>query len=86
MPASKVIPIALLLAGKQLYMDRHRPGKSAFKPGFASHSAGALELRNGRVKLPLFVDRSSVEAFGSEGEAVLSELIFPRPESQGLQV
>jgi fructan beta-fructosidase len=73
-------------AGKQLFVDRTRSGKSDFKPGFAGRSAGPLEVDGRRVKLHLFVDRSSVEVFGNDGGTVLSELIFPRTESQGLQV
>jgi len=73
-------------AAKQLFVDRARSGKSDFKPGFAGRSAGPLKPAGNRVKLHLFIDRSSVEVFGNEGEAVLSELIFPRPESQGLQL
>jgi fructan beta-fructosidase len=73
-------------ASRQLFVDRTRSGKSDFKPGFAGRSSGPLDPQGKRVKLHLFVDRSSVEVFGNEGETVLSELIFPRPESRGLEV
>ncbi|MFN3649794.1 MAG: glycoside hydrolase family 32 protein [Armatimonadota bacterium] len=71
---------------KQLFVDRTRSGKSDFNQGFAGRSGGPMPLRGRRVKLHLFVDRSSVEVFGNDGETVLSELIFPRPESQGISV
>jgi sucrose-6-phosphate hydrolase SacC (GH32 family) len=32
----------------------------------------------------LFVDRSSVEVFGGDGRTVISDRIFPRPDSRGV--
>jgi sucrose-6-phosphate hydrolase SacC (GH32 family) len=31
------------------------------------------------------VDRSSVEVFGNDGENTITDLIFPDPESRGVQ-
>jgi sucrose-6-phosphate hydrolase SacC (GH32 family) len=39
---------------------------------------------NGVVHLRVLVDECSIEVFGREGQAVLSELIFPDPASDGL--
>jgi sucrose-6-phosphate hydrolase SacC (GH32 family) len=36
------------------------------------------------VKLHIFVDRSSVEAFGNNGQTVITDLIFPEPNSEGI--
>ena len=69
-----------------LFVDRTRSGRSDFNPAFAGRHSGPMPARNGRVKLHLFVDRASVEVFGNSGETVITELIFPKPESQGVQV
>jgi fructan beta-fructosidase len=70
----------------EVFVDRSRSGRSDFSPDFAGRHGGPLPLRNGRVKIWIFVDRSSVEVFGNDGEAVVTDLIFPKPESRGVRV
>jgi fructan beta-fructosidase len=41
---------------------------------------------DGKIRLKIFVDRSSVEVFGNDGEVVLSDTIFPAERSQGLEL
>ncbi len=36
--------------------------------------------------LHIFVNRSSLEVFGGSGEAVISDRIFPSPQSTGLEL
>jgi sucrose-6-phosphate hydrolase SacC (GH32 family) len=36
------------------------------------------------VEIRILVDRASVEVFADDGRAVISDLIFPAPSSQGL--
>jgi sucrose-6-phosphate hydrolase SacC (GH32 family) len=36
------------------------------------------------LRLHALVDRSSVEVFGGDGRTVISDRIFPRPDSQGV--
>ncbi|MYS90527.1 MULTISPECIES: GH32 C-terminal domain-containing protein, partial [Streptomyces] len=45
-----------------------------------------LKAENGKVKLRILVDWSSVEVFGGSGEAVITDQIFPDPASQGVEV
>ena len=73
-------------ATSQLFVDRTHSGQSDFHPQFAGRHSGAMQRQKGRVKLHLFVDTSSVEVFGNGGETVLSELIFPNPDSQAVAV
>uniref|UniRef100_UPI0004C21C3F GH32 C-terminal domain-containing protein n=1 Tax=Streptomyces sp. NRRL S-455 TaxID=1463908 RepID=UPI0004C21C3F len=40
----------------------------------------------GKLKLRVLVDWSSVEVFGGNGEAVITDQIFPDPSSTGVQV
>lgn len=69
-----------------VFVDRTRSGRSDFHPRFAGRHTGPLAMQGGRVHLHVFVDWSSVEVFAGEGETVLTDLIFPSPESQGLEL
>jgi fructan beta-fructosidase len=70
----------------QVFVDRAASGEVAFHPGFAGKHPAPLALAGGRVRLRALVDASSVEVFGGAGEAVVSDLIFPAPESDGLRL
>lgn len=71
---------------KELFVDRSRAGESSFHEKFAGRHAGPLQLKDGRVRLHLFVDTSSVEVFGGDGEIVITDCIFPDPTSQEVAV
>ncbi|GIV60577.1 MAG: hypothetical protein KatS3mg043_1666 [Rhodothermaceae bacterium] len=72
------------VAAAEVFVDRRRSGQDDFHPGFAARHAGPLPLREGHLRLHVFVDWSSVEVFAGEGETVLTERIFPSPESTGV--
>lgn len=67
----------------QVFVDRTRSGNTAFHNAFPGRRSAPLHQGN-TVRLHVFVDRSSVEVFANDGEAVLSERIFPSPESTGI--
>ncbi|KKC47205.1 glycoside hydrolase family 32 protein [Paenibacillus sp. D9] len=68
----------------ELFVDRTRSGVGDFHVDFAGRHAMAAKADGGRMKLRILVDRSSVEVFACGGRAVMTELIFPDPESLGL--
>ncbi|MBB4634505.1 glycoside hydrolase family 32 protein [Longimicrobium terrae] len=78
--------VGVNVAGSQLFVDRTRSGSTGFHPGFAARHAGPLTVRDGRVRLHVFVDWSSVEVFGGEGETVLTDQIFPTGVNDGVSV
>ena len=41
-------------------------------------------LDGGLLRLRILVDRSSVEVFGGDGRAVVSDRVFPKPTSRGV--
>jgi levanase/fructan beta-fructosidase len=47
---------------------------------------GALAPENGRIKLHILVDRTSVEVFGNDGRLSMSSCFLPRAENQNLGV
>lgn len=69
-----------------LFVDRRESGIVDFHPAFAGRHAGPLALENGRIRLHLLVDRSSVEVFGNHGETVITELVFPDSASDRVEV
>lgn len=66
-----------------MFVDRNSSGN-----GLTSGQAQApLELLpDGSVKLHVFVDRSSVEVFGNDGQSTITSLIFPDPDSIGVSL
>jgi fructan beta-fructosidase len=68
-----------------LFVDRTHAGNAAFRPAFPGRHGGPLTPVQGAITLRIFLDRSSAEAFGNDGECVVTSLIFPTTERQGLE-
>ncbi|MBM3840773.1 MAG: levanase [Verrucomicrobia bacterium] len=73
-------------ASQRLFLDRARSGKTDFHAKFSGVYEAPLLVRDGRVRLQVFVDTSSVEVFANDGEAVLTGLVLPVSSSSGLEV
>nr|AGZ94060.1 levanase [Streptomyces sp. MMG1612] len=71
---------------QELYVDRTRSGAVDFNSTFPGVQTAPLKAENGKIKLRILVDWSSVEVFGGNGEAAITDQIFPDPASQGVQV
>ncbi len=69
----------------EVYVDRTRSGEVSFSKDFPGRQSAKIE-HGTKVKLHVFVDRSSVEVFANDGERVLSERIYPPPGSDGMEV
>ncbi|HEY1056067.1 MAG TPA: GH32 C-terminal domain-containing protein, partial [Emticicia sp.] len=61
---------------EQLYVNRINSGK-VIAPNFASMDASPMKVDRGTVRLLIFVDQSSIEVFGNDGEAVVTSLVYP---------
>ena len=83
----EVTQIGVNPAKSRIFLDRGRSGNVSFDPAFPARHSAPLDLTGGQpVKIHFFVDRSSVEVFGDEGESVVSDLIFPPPASDGFEL
>ncbi|MCK8436583.1 glycoside hydrolase family 32 protein [Streptomyces sp. D2-8] len=71
---------------QELYVDRTRSGAVDFNSTFPGVQTAPLKPKNGKVTLRILVDWSSVEVFGGNGEAVITDQIFPDPSSTGVEV
>jgi len=59
---------------------------TAFTKLFAKKINAPVALQNGVLRLHIFVDRSSIEIFANDGERVVSAVIFPSDEQQGISI
>lgn len=72
---------------REMFVDRRRSGESGFSPDFAAfHSAPLHPDQLDRVRLRLIVDQSSIEAFGQDGEAAITDRVFPPPSARGISL
>src|SRR3954453_10554255 len=70
----------------ELYVDRTRSGRVDFSRDFPGVQRAPLAARHGRVHLRILVDWSSVEVFADGGRRVITDQIFPSPESDGVEL
>ncbi|KAL4810364.1 glycosyl hydrolase [Aspergillus unguis] len=69
-------------SSKQVFVDRRASGNSSFDDTFASiYFAPLAPADDGTVNLRIFVDWSSVEVFGGQGETTITAQIFPREDA-----
>lgn len=61
---------------KQFVMDRSESGKVDFSKDFPAVTVATVNVDK-ELTLRLFVDRSSIEAFGEDGKFVMTNLVFP---------
>lgn len=61
---------------KQFVVDRSASGIVGFSRDFPAVTVAPVRNTD-QIHLRLFIDRSSVEAFGEEGEYVMTNLVFP---------
>jgi fructan beta-fructosidase len=71
---------------QQLFIDRSRSGAIDFHADFACKHSALLKAETGNIKLHIFVDRSSIEAFANDGKLVMTDQIFPLSSSTGIKL
>lgn len=60
-----------------VYVDRTHSGVVDFHPRFAGRHLAPARLVDSGIQLRVLIDRSTVEVFINDGEAVISDRIFP---------
>ncbi|KAF1679520.1 GH32 C-terminal domain-containing protein [Bacillus sp. SKDU12] len=71
----------------KLFVDRSESGNVTFNPTFhTGQQTAPLKPVNGKIKMRMFVDRSSVEMFGNDGQQVITDIILPDRSSKGLEL
>jgi len=65
------------VARQELAFDRTGSGNVAFQSKFSSVETAKVPLKEGLLKLRLLADKCVVEVFAQDGEATITDLIFP---------
>jgi fructan beta-fructosidase len=75
-------------ATQTLYMDRSKTGNIDFSPAFqkTSRCETKVPLDNGQLHINLFFDKSVVELFANNGQAVMTMQLFPDPKDSGIEI
>jgi sucrose-6-phosphate hydrolase SacC (GH32 family) len=68
-----------------VFVDRTHSGKEDFNSKFSGKYEAPLTVRDGKVKLHVFVDACSIEVFVNDGEKVFTVLAFPSAGSRGVE-
>ncbi|KFA77535.1 hypothetical protein S40288_08683 [Stachybotrys chartarum IBT 40288] len=79
--------IRYVQSSQQLSVDRNASGNISYDSAASGvHTATVQSGANGEVQLRVLVDVCSLEVFGGQGEAVLSNLIFPDVSADGVSL
>ncbi len=71
----------------QLYVDRTQCAEAQFNKAFPSRTVAPLRLLPGeQLRMRIFVDKSSVEVFAQNGRVVMTNLVYPKPDSTGIRL
>jgi len=69
----------------ELFVDRTHSGVTSFSPDFPARTSAALSAGDDRISLTILVDRSTVEVFAQGGRVVMSNLVYPPAEAEGIE-
>ncbi|WP_429665660.1 GH32 C-terminal domain-containing protein [Bacillus gobiensis] len=74
------------LQAKKLFVDRSKSGSFDFGPDVKGIHAAPMPSEQGKIRLHVFLDHSSVEVFGNQGKKVITDQIFPGAASKGVEL
>ncbi len=77
--------VGVLPSTNMLFVDRTHSGDVSFSKDFPGRYTTTLQGTK-RVRLHIFVDRSSVEVFANDGEKVMTDRVYPPPGSNGIEL
>lgn len=66
--------------------DRRESGVVDFNENFPAVTVSPTFEQNGKISLRIFIDRSSIELFGNDGNFVMTNLVFPNEPYSSLSV
>jgi levanase len=67
-----------------LVVDRRASGDVGFNSSFPSVESSPVRIVDGEALLTLYLDRSSVEVFGDNGQRVITDLVYPPAGATGV--
>ncbi len=69
----------------ELFVDRTKSGVGSMNANFPGRHVAPMVPDAGVARLHIFVDRSSIEVFGGDGETAITDLTFPYLERHGVE-
>jgi fructan beta-fructosidase len=73
-------------SSRELFVDRRKSGQVDFNEHFSGKHSAPLPLEDAVLHLHIFIDSCSLELFGNHGRAVITDLIFPAPNADKLEL
>jgi beta-fructofuranosidase/levanase/fructan beta-fructosidase len=70
---------------KVLVLDRRESGRTDFSARFSGVFEAPVELEDGRLRLKVLLDVSSIEVFADGGEKVITALVFPNEVTKPME-
>lgn len=70
----------------RMSFDRRESGVVDFSDKFPAVTSSPTFEKDGKINLRIFIDRSSMELFGNNGEFVMTNLVFPNNPYSTLQI
>lgn len=74
------------VSNSKMFFDRSNSGEVNFSEKFSTLHETNVNLENNRIKMRMYVDKSSVEVFVNNGQAVFTNVIFPDGASNGMSL
>ena len=74
------------VADHTLSFDRRESGNVDFSQDFPAVTVSPTFEDNGKISLRIFIDRSSIEVFGNNGQFVMTNLVFPERPYTSLSI
>ena len=84
----KYFTIGYTKNSEQFYVDRSNSGDTSFSPNLRSWllTTVPLKLKDEKLKLHIFFDKSIVEVYANDGEMVITQQLFPEETSNGISL
>ena len=75
--AGEEVVVGVTAGPLEVFVDRGKSRLTSFHEAYPGRHAGPVRWRDGRVTLRVLFDRTTVEVFANDGEAVVSDRVYP---------
>jgi len=69
-----------------LFVDRIHSGITAFSKDFPARTSAPVPIGREPLELTILVDRSTLEVFAQGGQVAMTNLVYPPPSAQGIEL
>lgn len=71
---------------RNFVFDRSRSGLDNFSLDFPATTVAPVFTSDGKLKLDIYIDRSSIEVFGNDGKFAMTNLVFPENPYDSIEI